>query len=81
VYLKSTGSNVFDEAYFVVRESAHPFLNECDMIKEANRILDECMSIEESRGFADRLKNFTKRIVIPFLGGMIIGIITAILII
>ena len=81
VYLKSTGSDVFDEAYFVVREGTLSLGDECDMIKEANRILDECVSIEKGRGLADKIKDFTKRITVPFLGGVIIGIIIAILII
>ena len=78
--MKSTGSDVFDEAYFVVREGALSLSNECDMIKEANRILDECVSIEKRRGLADKIKDLIKRIAVPFLGGVIAGIIIAILI-
>ena len=78
--MKSTGSDVFDEAYFVVREGALALTDECDMIKEANRILDECVSIETGRGLVDKIKDFIKRITVPFLGGVVVGIIIAILI-
>ena len=38
--MKSTGSRLFCEAFFVLREDAHP-MGEADMLAEANRILDE----------------------------------------
>lgn len=42
IFLKNTGSDLFSEAYFIVDEkkSCHN-LKEGDMIKEANRIIDE----------------------------------------
>ena len=40
VCMKSAGSRLFCEAFFVLREDAHP-LGEADMLAEANRILDE----------------------------------------
>ena len=50
IYLKNTGSEVFDEAYFVVNDKALGYgIAECDMVKEANRILDECTFIEEEK--------------------------------
>ena len=80
VYLKSTGSEVFDEAYFVVRDEVLSNIGECDMIKEANRILKECMALDEEVGKGRVLLDFIKRKAVPFLVGMIIGILTAILI-
>ena len=44
IYLKNTGSDVFDEAYFVIREGVvrtDPSGVEEDLIKEANRIINE----------------------------------------
>ena len=40
VFMKNTGSEFFDEAYFVVCD-AYMDKNEEDMISEANRIIDE----------------------------------------
>ena len=42
IFLKNTGSDLFSEAYFIVDEkkSCHN-LREGDMIREANRIIDE----------------------------------------
>lgn len=41
IKLKNTGSGVFDEAYFVLKDVAaeSPYLTETDMVKEANRII------------------------------------------
>ena len=80
VYLKNTGSEVFDEAYFVVRDNALADLSECDMVKEANKILDECISLEEEVGFFEVLKDFIKRRVISFAIGIALGIVIALLI-
>ena len=80
IYLKSTGSEVFDEAYFVVRDDAMAMMGECDMIKEANRILNECISQDEKFDKGQIVLDFIKRKTVPFLIGMIIGIIIAILI-
>lgn len=43
IMLKNTGSGIFDEAYFVIKESAAASMrvSENDMIAEANRILNE----------------------------------------
>lgn len=43
--MKNTGSEFFDEAYFVVCDS-HKSKSEADMISEANRIIDEAMGIK-----------------------------------
>ena len=80
IYLKSTGSEVFDEAYFVVRDEALSNIGECDMVKEANRILDECISLDGSTEGVRVIPELIKRKAIPFFTGMVIGIIIAILI-
>ncbi len=42
IMLKNTGSNIFEEAYFVIRDSAlRSHVSEADMIAEANRIIRE----------------------------------------
>ena len=50
-----------------------------------NKEASKQFKIEEDRkaasALADKIKDFTKRITVPFLGGVIIGIIIAILII
>ena len=80
VYLKNTCSEVFEEAYFVVRDDALATLCECDMVKEANRILDECMSLDEAEDGWHKIFDVIKRRIIPFLLGISVGMITVILI-
>ena len=80
VYLKSTGSEVFDEAYFVIRDDALVNFGECDMIKEANRILSECVSLEKEAGTWQTFFAFIKGKIIPLFIGILIGILLAILI-
>ena len=80
VYLKSTGSDVFDEAYFVVREMALDKMSECDMVKEANRILEECTSLDNEIDKREALFGFFKNKIVPFLVGIVVGMIITILI-
>jgi hypothetical protein len=75
VYLKNTESEVFEEAYFVVRDDALADNSECDMVKEANRILDECISLEDTESSWHKILNFTKHRIIPFLIGVSVGMI------
>lgn len=76
VFLKNTGSKLFDEAYFVisdkVKESAPP-----DLIKEANRIIEENVLGKEKTYLGDSLiKRLLKnRIVVFFLGAFLSGAI------
>jgi hypothetical protein len=80
VYLKNTGSNMFDEAYFVVRDCALGNNDECDMIKEANRILDECVAFEEKKSLPKTLVEKLKRNIIPFFIGITLGVVITVLI-
>lgn len=43
IMLKNTGSEYFDEAYFIIKDGVARSDSECenDMIKEANRIISE----------------------------------------
>ena len=71
IYLKNTGSELFDEAYFVVsREGESLGVGESDTIYEANRIIDESLegeSVKKRRKVGGRVKNFA----IPFLFGIL----------
>lgn len=53
VFMKNTGSEFFDEAYFVVCDSPKT-KSEADMISEANRIIDEARGITAPRGGCNR---------------------------
>ena len=42
IYLKNTGSPLFDEAYFVIKKDAYRVsVSMPDMVREANRIISE----------------------------------------
>ena len=81
IYLKNTNSEVFDEAYFVVNDKVlDKDITECDMVKEANRILDECIYIEEKSNILLRSLDFIRKIIIPFLIGIFFGVSIALII-
>ena len=67
IHLKNTGSSLFDEAYFIVKEKEEKAFRNQDMISEANRIIKENMTGKSERGIFLRIlkKNF-----IPFLAGV-----------
>lgn len=72
IHLRSTDSEMFDEAYFIIKETSNSVpCAERDMVREANRILD-------STAAAPRLER-KKRIVsiirdiACFTAGMILG--------
>ena len=71
VFLKNTGSRVFDEAYFVIREDAARSMHESTLVEEANRIIDENMGKEGRRavGFIP----FIKRYFLPFILGAVLS--------
>ncbi len=79
IYLKNIESRIFDEAYFIVKDnSLYENKPECDMVKEANRILDESLVIERRGGFY-RILGFLKVNALPFLaGGIAATVITLI---
>ena len=73
IYLKNTGSPLFDEAYFIVsREGEATGLAESNMVCEANRIIDESLSVE----CEGKQKDAVRRIfsfLLPFLLGAVIS--------
>ncbi|MBQ7343526.1 MAG: hypothetical protein IJW53_02035 [Clostridia bacterium] len=76
IYLKNTDSGVFDEAYFLVSDSAlGKDMDERDMIEEANRILDECVFPKEKKSPKNIIIGFIKAKVIPVISGIAVGII------
>ena len=81
IYLKSTGSEVFDEAYFVVSDKTpNEKMGECDMVQEANRILNECIYVSENEDLFNKIKDFIKSKILPFLTGVLLGMVCILLI-
>lgn len=71
IHLKNTGSYLFDEAYFVLsRDGEDLHLGEDDMVKEANRIIDNRNSIKIEKSFFRR----SKRQIISLLAGIFLGV-------
>lgn len=64
IYIKHTGSSLFDEAYFVVGPSGEN-VKTADMISEANRIIEESIKKE-----SHRKKNSALDFLYPFLIGI-----------
>ena len=76
IYLKNTQSEIFEEAYFVIKDTAlYENTDECDMVEAANKILDENFIFEEKEKLAKRVLIFLKSKTLPFAIGMIVGVI------
>ena len=71
VFLKNTGSEFFDEAYFVVCDAEHT-QSDADMISEANRIVDEAGVAFGQRNGCNRYKSN----IISFTAGSLITAIS-----
>ena len=72
IFLKNTGSHLFDEAYFVVsRQGEEAEIGQSNMILEANRIIRESIGEDEHRGRRDRSK--IKNFLLPFFLGALIS--------
>lgn len=75
IVLRGTGSEIFDEAYFVLkndgegRNHSHSQNERTAMLLEANRILEENRLGEKCRGTA----YYTLRYALFFLSGLVIG--------
>lgn len=81
IYLKNTGSEAFDEAYFVLKDSVSGSAPcECDMVSEAKRILDELVAAEDEPDKIYRISDMVKKTVVPFLIGILTGVIITLLI-
>ena len=81
IYLKNSGSNLFEEAYFVIKnDSQYEEMSECDMIEEANRIINESFYQEELDTLGRRIISFLKKYIVPFVIGAVVGVAIALLI-
>jgi hypothetical protein len=78
IYLKNTGSEIFDEALFFVRAENNNTrqVEYNDMVNEANRIIDESLGNYGKKGRGrSRLLGF----VVPFLLGVLLCSLAALL--
>ena len=74
IFLKDTGSHLFDEAYFVVsRRGEEAKIDQSDMILEANRIIKESLEGKEQRLRGEGKRRFNG-FIIPFFLGAIISV-------
>lgn len=81
IYLKNTGSPLFDEAYFIVsREGEATGLARGDMVYEANRIIDESLDGESVRGPGARLRRVLS-FALPFLLGAVISTVVCVILV
>ena len=65
VFLKNTGSDIFEEAYFVLKSDTDTAnRSEADIIKEANRIIEENM---------DKGRRINIKRALPFLISFALG--------
>ncbi len=72
IYLKNTGSEVFDEAYFVLKSDTDIALRaEGDIIREANRIIDENIGKRKRIDF--------KRIILPAVSFLLGALLSALI--
>ncbi len=55
IFIKSTGSDIFEEAYFVLKSAKYDGKHRDnltrDMVQEANRVIDEKIGAERKRRF------------------------------
>ena len=88
IHLKNTGSEAFEEAYFILNDKYHRAEKGGDMVKEANRIIEENLCREglslgdvgRSREMSGAVRKIL-RIVFPALLGALVGsFITAVII-
>lgn len=81
IYLKNPNSEVFEEAYFVVKDTQLcDKTDECDMVEEANRILDESISYKIKNSRINSIKKFFIEKITSFVIGIATGVIVALLI-
>ena len=75
VFLKNTGSKIFDEAYFVLSEEASSLsVGKEDMIEEAKRIVEENLISKDSvshKGASGIFFSFLKKLPFVFIGTVI----------
>lgn len=72
IMIKNTGSDYFDEAYFILKEKQNTkaYVNEDDMLKEANRIVNDNMISLKPR----EAKKIFKPDIFTFCAGLFTGL-------
>ena len=78
IFLKNTGSHLFDEAYFIVsREGEEAKVGQSNMVLEANRIIRESIwdSEQSGRGDGGKIKTF----LLPFFLGALISAVVSVI--
>ena len=80
IFLKDTGSHLFDEAYFVVsREGEKANIEQSDMVYEANRIIKESLKDKELRIRGEGNKSSVGFFIPFFLGIAITSLISVVI--
>lgn len=75
IFLKDTGSHLFDEAYFVVsRVGEEANIDQTDMVYEANRIIKESLEGKELR-IKGKEKRSTHTFLLPFFLGALSALV------
>ena len=74
IYIKNVGSEIFEEAYFVVKDGCEGIKTHEKMVDEANRI------INENVGKKKRFINFSPTVLLSFLLGASVSVIAVLLI-
>ena len=75
IFLKNTGSHLFDEAYFVMsREGESAASNQFDMVLEANKIINESLGDDVPRG-RGKERGFIS-FLLPFLLGILFSLLS-----
>lgn len=76
IFLKDTGSHLFDEAYFVVsRKGEEAHIEQSDMVYEANRIIKESLKDRELRIRGEGNKSLSGFFIPFFLGTIITTVV------
>ena len=76
VFLKNTGSKIFDEAYFVISDKEdNRTLDEPDLIAEANRIIEENVLCKTGKESLPLVKRIMKNRITVFIAGVLISLI------
>ena len=70
IYLKNVGSQIFDEAYFIVSRDKESAKDTNDMVIEANRIIEESLNQTVSDKRKDRESIF---FLLPFFLGALLS--------
>ena len=75
IFLKDTGSSLFDEAYFVIsRKGEEAELCKSDMIFEANRIIKESLGDREKR-LKGKKRLLRADVILPFFIGAVVALV------